>query len=259
MDKSGSFIPGKAGNLYIYDSGRGDLPLLFVPGLAGTIDQWSFQLGYFGRARRVIAVDPRGHGKSEASKTENYSLRDFASDIEAVLDFLKIDRVVLIGHSFGGSINLAFASQQPSRIAGLLLLDPNWDVRKLPQEQFRAYLAGMHTEAYEKNITNHFESILKGASQTVHDQVMRDLRNTSKGTVVGALEASVEFDPISALESYNGPMCSIITELNESPFALHQLWPILTSKKVEGVSHWLQMDKPKEVNRLIEKFCERLA
>ena len=51
----------------------------------------------------------------------NYSVAAFGLDIEAALDALALDEVILVGHSMGGSASIAFAVQHPDRVAALLL------------------------------------------------------------------------------------------------------------------------------------------
>lgn len=74
----------------------------------------------------VLALDLRGHGGTDlASDTEGRTdYWDMAQDVSAVMEELRLERVVLAGHSLGGAVSLLAASVDTSRVAGLLLLDP---------------------------------------------------------------------------------------------------------------------------------------
>jgi pimeloyl-ACP methyl ester carboxylesterase len=68
----------------------------------------------------AIALTQRGHGA--ASKPEaGYRVRDFASDVVAVLDALALDDAVIVGHSMGSAVAQRFAMDQPARTRGLVL------------------------------------------------------------------------------------------------------------------------------------------
>jgi pimeloyl-ACP methyl ester carboxylesterase len=71
---------------------------------------------------RVTAYDLRGHGLSELTPT-GYNSCSMAADLGAVLDALGLDRVLLVGHSFGGTIGLHFALENPGRVRGVVMMD----------------------------------------------------------------------------------------------------------------------------------------
>ena len=70
----------------------------------------------------VVAVDLRGHGRSEAPAAGDYAVESLAADIAAVVDALGLGRFVLVGHSMGGAAALAYADAHPERVAGLVLV-----------------------------------------------------------------------------------------------------------------------------------------
>mgnify|MGYP000950463791 FL=1 len=70
---------------------------------------------------RVIAPDLRGHGASAAPEGV-YTMETLAEDVRKLLDHLGLERVVLLGHSLGGYVTLAFAENYPERLAGFGLL-----------------------------------------------------------------------------------------------------------------------------------------
>jgi 2-(acetamidomethylene)succinate hydrolase len=70
----------------------------------------------------VIALDQRGHGRSDKPKA-GYSGRDFASDVITVLDALGIERAVLGGHSLGGRNAWLAAALHPERVSAAVVVD----------------------------------------------------------------------------------------------------------------------------------------
>jgi len=75
-----------------------------------------------GDDHHVFSVDLRGRGLSD-HPAFHYSIQDHANDILALLDHLKLDTVVLCGHSFGGLLGIYLAANYPSRVSKLIILD----------------------------------------------------------------------------------------------------------------------------------------
>src|SRR5206468_12386469 len=116
------------------DGGSGGVPVVFVHSAAGSTEHWSVQLRHLRRTRRAAALDLRGHGRSAPPRDGDYRINSLAADLKAALDHLGLPRAVLVGHSLGGVVCATFAGTHPDRVAGLFLLDPAGDGRKLPPE-----------------------------------------------------------------------------------------------------------------------------
>jgi pimeloyl-ACP methyl ester carboxylesterase len=103
------------------DSGKGPA-LLFIHGLTGSQRNWAHLVDALNHDHRVLAPDLFGHGAS-AKVMGDYSLGAHAATLRDLLDLLGIDRVTLIGHSFGGGIAMQFSYLFPERVERLVLVD----------------------------------------------------------------------------------------------------------------------------------------
>lgn len=74
-----------------------------------------------GAGWRVIALDQRGHGDSD--RAVEYTRAGYVADIGALLDHLKLDSVVLVGHSLGGINAYQFAARHPERVTAFVDAD----------------------------------------------------------------------------------------------------------------------------------------
>ncbi len=244
----------KISNIFIDDGGDGSVPVVFIHSLAGNTQQWSAQLSHIRTTRRAVALDLRGHGQSLSPANGDYAIDSMAQDVQTVIDQLGIERFILVGHSMGGSVAVAYAGAYPQRVAGLLLADPSGDSTRMPVEEVQQYLGALESEAYSNVVEGYWSQILTGSAEITETKVLQDLRDTSKATVVGVFKELFKYNPLPALERYNGPKLSVITSLNETPFSLHQLVPDLPHEMITGTGHWLQLDKPEEFNRIMDDF-----
>jgi pimeloyl-ACP methyl ester carboxylesterase len=98
--------------------------VVLLHGFTADLRMWMPHVEPLSRDYRVIAPDLRGHGRSSAPEdVESYTMEAYAADLAALLDTLEIDVCALVGCSFGGMIAAHFATEQPERIAGLVLSD----------------------------------------------------------------------------------------------------------------------------------------
>lgn len=241
-------------SLFADDGGAGDLtPVVFIHSLAGHTGHWTHQLAHVRATRRAVALDLRGHGSSPVPAGNDYSVPAMARDVAAALNQPRLERVILVGHSIGALVAVEYAAAYPDRVAGLLLLDPAGDARKVPAEMMQSFFAAMATD-YSRAIAGYWEENLVGSPPDVRAAVMTDLHATPRAAVEGALRALLTYDPVTPLTSYRGPARTINTRLNDVPMGLASLVPSLPVRKIEGTGHWLQLDKPDDVNREIDDF-----
>jgi pimeloyl-ACP methyl ester carboxylesterase len=99
-------------------------PLLLIHGNGGSIRGMRCQIEHFRQNYRVIAVDSRYHGKTEnGNKPLTYEL--MADDYAALLHYLKLDSVYIIGQSDGAIITLLLAMNHPGSIKKGIAMAPN--------------------------------------------------------------------------------------------------------------------------------------
>lgn len=97
-------------------------PLVLLHGAYMTIGlNWGQLIPELSKNRKVIAVELQGHGHTEYSDRA-LSLATLASDVEKVLDLLKIDSADVLGYSFGGKVAYQFAIQSPQRLRKLVII-----------------------------------------------------------------------------------------------------------------------------------------
>jgi pimeloyl-ACP methyl ester carboxylesterase len=95
--------------------------LLLLHGLGADHTTWDPVIDQLARRYTVIAPDLLGHGES-AKPRADYTLGGYANGMRDLLTVLGIDKVTLVGHSFGGGVAMQFAYQFPERTERLILV-----------------------------------------------------------------------------------------------------------------------------------------
>lgn len=228
------------------------LPVVFVHGMACSANIWDTQLAYAAQTRRAIAIDLRGHGDSTPPADGNYSPASCAADLFAVLEALKLEQIVLVGHSYGACVTLAAAAAKPNLIAQLVLVDPPIDCTQCPPEVYKSQIAPMQaaltTDGWRSVLQESFQNALEGGAAATYDQILARLAATPKDPLVGTSRELFTFKAVEALDQYlSSPGArahAILAPLNNLPLSLHVLRPTLTTTTLPATGHWLMLDAP---------------
>ena len=98
-------------------------PFLLVHGLASNACTWDGVAARLQAAgHHVVAVDQRGHGRSDKPET-GYGFDEVTADLKALIETLDLERPVIAGQSWGGNVALDFAARWPQLLRGLVLVD----------------------------------------------------------------------------------------------------------------------------------------
>ena len=165
--------------LHVDDGGAGGMPVVFIHSFAGSSAHWSAQLTHLRHNRRAIALDLRGHGKSALPRDGDYAIVSLASDVAAVVDRLKLKRFVLVGHSMGGAVAIAYAGARPDRVAGLVLVGAPG---KVPAGEAQQIIASIEAD-YDKVMRQYWDKLLTGAKRDVRAQIESEMTQPAEGEV----------------------------------------------------------------------------
>jgi pimeloyl-ACP methyl ester carboxylesterase len=132
------FIDVAETKLHYVEAGRGQA-VVMIHGNAGYVQDFEFgTIDMVSSGFRAIAFDRPGHGLSELPKTGHASVEEQAEMLHQALDELGIKNPILVGHSWGAAVALAYGIQYPQETAGLVLLAPV------------AYMGGGHDSGFSR-------------------------------------------------------------------------------------------------------------
>ena len=113
----------RTAEIFYTDAGKG-MNMMLLHGWSCDSHDWSWQLPALESHYRVVAVDLRGHGRSEVMPSGSYMPDDYVADIEALIETrFSSEKFVLAGHSMGGQIAARLANKRPDLIKGVVSVD----------------------------------------------------------------------------------------------------------------------------------------
>jgi len=135
---TGRFIEVDGLRVHVHDSGaspgHSGPPLVFVHGLLGQLNEFSFALAGRFPERRVVLIDRPGSGYSQTARPQ--TLTEQAKIVAGTISALGLDKPVIVGHSLGGAIALALALDFAGMVGGLALIAPLTKLVATPPKPF---------------------------------------------------------------------------------------------------------------------------
>src|SRR5437762_13397505 len=116
-------------------------PALLLHGIGNYGRYWDLFADAVAGRLKLVAPDARGHGES-GRPAAGYAPADFTADALAILDALKIERAVVVGHSMGGLHSINLAARHPDRVRALVIVDASPDPLPVGAERAQRLLTG---------------------------------------------------------------------------------------------------------------------
>ena len=254
-------------------------PVIFLHGFGTSLDTWRFVVETLEDEFRLVLLDLKGHGLSDRPRDEMYAAQDHARAVQGLIDYLGLDNVVVVGHSFGSIVGLAAAlhAQRDGSsgvIAAIVLIAGSVDAENVPfvlrllrtpilgwlslkltSASFRTRLMLKHAYYEDSKVTDslvelysRYQSIpgtdyalIKTAEQLVPVDISAPKRELSR-LAIPVIIIWGEHDaiiPRTAAES----VCQWV--------------PRCELVTIEGVGHMPQEESPKKVIALLSDFLRR--
>lgn len=183
-------IDFKQTNISYTDTGKGST-IVLLHGFLENSTMWDFFVPHLSKKNRVITIDLLGHGASE-SRGYVHSMEDNADIVYAVLAELRIRKCVLVGHSMGGYVALAFAEFYADFVKGLVLLNStsraDSDEKKANRDRAIKAVKHNHTNFVRLSIANLFSEDNRTLLTDEIERVKIEALKTPLQGIVASLE-----------------------------------------------------------------------
>jgi pimeloyl-ACP methyl ester carboxylesterase len=243
--------------------GSGEPTLVFVHGWSCDARYWRAQIPHFARKYRVVVLDLAGHGHSGMSRAK-YTMAAFGEDVRAVTEAVGSPRVILIGHSMGGSVIAEAARLMPDRLIGLIGVDTLDNIEyPLTAEELRKMTAPLEKDFQAGSRQFVGQMILPQTDPQLREWILSDVSSAPPAVALSAMnemmaqyitgDAAKVFEQIRIpVITVNGDLWPINYEANRRHMFSYQA---IVLKKAD---HFLMMSRPEEFNRALEKAIKIL-
>jgi len=252
-------VPSKDGTPISYEIyGAGESTLVFVHGWSCDARYWRAQLPHFAENHRVVMLDLAGHGHSGTTRSQ-YTMRAFGEDVKAVIEVTGSRRVILIGHSMGGSVIAEAARLMPNRVKGLIGVDTLENIEyPITREELKKMIAPLEKDFRTGSRQFVEEMISPQTDPQLREWILSDMSAAPPAVGLSAMnnmmsqyttgEAAKIFDEIRIpIITVNGDMWPINYEANRRHMSFFE------AIILKGADHFLMLDRPKEFNQALEK------
>jgi pimeloyl-ACP methyl ester carboxylesterase len=268
-------VRGAGVELVVLDEGGGDgLPLLLIHGFPDSSGLWRHVVPQLTAAgHRVVAPDLRGFGESDKpTAVEEYAIGRSVADMVAVLDALGIGRAGVVGHDWGAVVAWALTATAPERVARLAALSvghPGRSGQRRVEDREKSWymllfqFEGIAEELLSRDDWALMREWLRGDGDI--DRYVADL--SRPGALTAALNwyranthPSRELRGRPPVPPVTVPTLAVWSSgdhyLREEPMresAAH-VTAEFRYERVEGASHWIPLDAPDALGRLLVEF-----
>jgi pimeloyl-ACP methyl ester carboxylesterase len=243
-------------SLFYEEAPGGAPPLVLVHGWACDHTFMAPQFVAFRGAHRVVAVDLRGHGRSDKPQ-QDYTIPAFADDLAWVCRELALDQPVVIGHSMGGAVALELAAAGPQALSGVALLD----TAVLPAPEAWAgvqpVLAALRTPGYREVVRQFVADAFFLASDDpqLKESAIRAMLETPHHVLASAFEGIFAWDSAAAAARCRVPTLYVAsTRPRGDVDRFRQACPALVHGQVVCSGHFVQLVVPDQVNAMVGRF-----
>ena len=237
------------------DKGQGSPSLLLIHGWGGDRRIWQRQIAAFAARHRIVAVDLRGHGGSDAPR-QDYSIGALADDVAWLCRRLHLRHVVAVGHRMGGLIALRLTAAL-KEVTGLVFIG----TRLMPPHgmsgQVEALREQLTSTGYQSAVTKFAERLfLSGSSPDLVRWAGRMMADTPRHVLLSTLTALEEEG--HRLPSGSLPARSLYVLSSDAPPSLAKdlsdRYPNLAIAQVVEGGQFLQMEAAGQFNSMLRRF-----
>ena len=252
--------------LFYKKLGKGP-PMLILPGLLGSTDNWQWIAKQLASHYTLYLVDLRNHGQSPHSTVMTYEA--MAADVQALLAQQALEAPVLIGHSMGGKVAMQVAQTYPQVLAKLIVVDiaPRaYDMTRLAkivQALKQTPLQKLRTRA---EVDRYLSPSIPNA--VVRLYCMKNLCRDEQGRLVWSSNMPALADSILHLEqavSHQAPFTkpTLFVKADQSDYIQPQDLPLIKTlfpnyilAYIKDATHWVNCHQPQALLKVLAQFLQ---
>jgi pimeloyl-ACP methyl ester carboxylesterase len=250
------------------ETGSANKPVIVaLHGAGGNSMDWRFQFDGLSKNFRVIAWNAPGYMLSDGFKTESPNCQDFAEALADFLDTLKLEKVYLVGNSFGSRVSQCFAMNYPNRVIKMALVGVSTGPNNMPEEIKNKIISQRLDQIKDGGYAFGNKRVGDLVGKNTPPELLKVIGDAMKATnpraflqVTTKFVTSNGYSPKEVGAKVNIPTLLIagdedkITPFEQNAKILNQELKNSTLVVLKGIGHLPHLESPKEVNKLVKKF-----
>lgn len=243
-------------------------PVLLVHGFGEDSSIWDLQVDALKNHCLIITLDLPGSGRTKPI-AGSFSMEDYAELIHTLYNELGLNELILLGHSMGGYITLAYAEKYPQTLRAFGLIHStafaDSEEKKQTRKKGIEFIRNNGAFSFLKTST---PNLFSAVSKSDHPEIIEDLIGKSRQFTDNALIQYYEAmilrpDRTTVLKSSERPVLFILgTEDTAAPMTdvLHQVHLPQTAyvQILENVGHMSMLEAPDLLNRHLQQFINEV-
>jgi len=235
--------------------GKGRRTIVLIHCWSGNLGFWGEQVAALAPEARLVMIDLPGHGQSDKPHTA-YTMDFLADAVLAVMDDAHISKATLIGHSMGTPVMCRVYKQAPERVEALVAVDGVLRRPKMPAEQAEQFASSFQSPDYRDKVRQFMGTMFTAGAEPIRDRVISEMLETPQYVMVSAMEGMFKPDqPDWDLHHVDVPVLVINAPnpmwTDEYKAYVRSLSSKTDYRAMEGVGHWLMLEKPAEFNTIL--------
>lgn len=232
--------------------GSGRTTLVFVHGWASERSAWREQANYFASFYQVVTLDLAGHGQSTAGRRKAWTVAALAGDVRALVERLKPQRVILVGHSMGGPVSLLAAAQVPA-VKAVVLVDAVHNAEsRLTREQAEGF-AGAFDRDFRGTLTPMVRAMFPAGSPLA-DEVIAKAVSRRPQVLTALIRDQANIDAARLLQAVRVPIRAVNGGDTATNLAVNRKYADFDATVLSDAHHYLMLEKPGEFNAMLREW-----
>jgi len=238
------------------DAGDGEPAVVLVHGIACNRAFMALQARFLEASHRVVTVDLRGHGDSDAPH-QRYTISVLADDVGWVCERLGVTRAVVVGHSLGGHVALELATTRPDLARAAVLIDSVLLAGADREHSVASLVAGLRGPDPDRVLRDYFRRFFGlHDDPALCDWILEQAVGTPAHVTSSIWEESLRaWDDAGVLSRCRVPLMYLDAGTpNADLERAVRLQPSMTLGRTVGSGHFSQLVCPEQVNAMLDRF-----
>ncbi|MCL6099029.1 MAG: alpha/beta hydrolase [Bacteroidetes bacterium] len=240
--------------------GSGEPALVFVHGWSCNQSYWDEQVKTFSPKYKVVTLDLAGHGESGHNR-KNYTMQLFGADIAAVVNKLKLKKIILVGHSMGGAAVIEAAVILKSKVIGIIGADTYQDLAQTMEKAQAEEFLKPFKENFVKQTSGFVKAMFVPSSDTVLvNKVVKDMSSAPPEIAMNVILNLFTYNALPSLKKIHIPFISINND--RYPIKVKDNAALTKSfelKTMKGIGHFIMLEDPAGFDKLLQESIDELV